>query len=971
MEEKKDNKDAEKKSQNNTKKTTKASSKNGSGAKKNTTSKTTTKKNTKGSTNKTSTTKKKTTSKPKIDENKKEETKVFENERIASISSRISDNTKMYTSTKEGKEEKETDSETNYIDTNSKKDKEVKGLEKKIKKDEKKNKKKHPKLWLAIKIFFIIIALIIVAGVAAFCAIFFSDNWSITKEQLLSDRGLKIVDLDGNEVANLTGDEITQKVSLDAMSKIPDAFIAIEDKRFYDHNGVDIIRTTSAILNYGMSLVTKKSASFGGSTITQQLVKITMNDDERGGIEGIKRKIREWSRAMQVEDMLEKDQILERYLNRIYLGSSGGLEVRGVESAAKHYFNKSASELDAAQCAFLAGINHSPNLYNPFEEGNNHSEDIRKRTLTVLDQMHEQGKISDEEYETAVTETNGGLPFEKGSMSNGNSSLSYHTAAAINQVAEEISAKQDISYPEAREILINSGYTLYTTVNKSVQEIAETEYKSGKYNRRVAGVQSAIAIVEPSTGYVVAGVGGLGEGLDTLGLNRINSARSAGSAFKPLVNIAPSLENGTIVASTLFDDSPTAFGGYSPSDDGGSSRGIMTIRTAIAWSKNIPEVKLLQLQGIDNACNFLSKIGITVDDIYKDLSLALGTQTVTPVQMAAAYAMIANGGIYITPTFYTKVVDQNGNTVIEAKQEKNRVMSEGNAYILTSILTGPIKQAGGTATAHANALGSMAVAGKTSTSSAAKDRWFCGFTPYYATACWYGYDNNEASVGSTNTAATIWFNVMKTVHKGLETKDFVKPDNIVSAKICTDSGKKATDKCKNTYTEIFVKGTVPEECKGHTVVEICKETNKLATEFCPDKEERLYTEEIDTEKKGNWKTRSLKETVKPPKDTCDVHTKAEEIDVPNVVGKTQSEAKKALENAGFEVKILQDEDRSKKQNVVLKQSATKAPKGSTISITVNSYKGGGNTTTNTTSNTTGNAITSSGNTTASNKVKGD
>jgi len=204
-----------------------------------------------------------------------------------------------------------------------------------------------------------------------------------------------------------------------------------------------------------------------------------MNDDERGGIEGVKRKIREWSRAMQVEKMLEKDQILERYLNRIYLGSSGGLEVRGVESAAKHYFNKSASELDAAQCAFLAGINHSPNIYNPFEEGNSHTEEIRKRTLTVLDEMHNQGKLSDEDYNTAVEETKGGLPFEKGSISNGNSTLSYHAAAAINQVAEEMSKKQDISYSEARELLINSGYTLYTTVNNSIQSTAEAEYRSG------------------------------------------------------------------------------------------------------------------------------------------------------------------------------------------------------------------------------------------------------------------------------------------------------------------------------------------------------------------------------------------------------------------------------------------------------------------------------------------------------------
>ena len=868
----------------------------------------------------------------------------------------------------------------NTTKLNPKKDKDIKKIEKQKKKEEKKKNRKHPKLWLAFKIFIIIILLLIIAGIAAFSAIFFSDKWAITKEQLLSDKGLTIVDQNGNEITTLTGDEISKKVTLSEMGKIPDAFIAIEDKRFYEHGGVDILRTTKAILNYGISIITGGDASFGGSTITQQLVKITMNDDARGGLAGIERKIREWSRAIQVEKMLDKDEILERYLNRIYLGSSGGLEVRGVESAANYYFSKSASELDIAQAAFLAGINHQPNNYDPFNEAVDNSEEIKSRTKTVLYQMKDQGKITEEEYNNAVQEVENGLTFTKGSASNGNSSLSYHSAAAINQVASEMSEKEDISYSEAREMLINSGYTLYTTVNTGVQATAEDAYKSGKYDRTrtVKGtevkVQSAIVIIEPSTGYVVAGVGGLGEGLDTLGINRINSERSAGSAFKPLVNIAPSLENGTIVASTLFDDSLTTFGGgYEPHDDSNKSEGIMTIREAITKSKNIPEVKLLQLQGIDNAVNFLGKIGIQVDDVYKDLSLALGTQTVTPLEMAAGYAMIANGGVYITPTFYTKVVDQNGSTVIEAKQDKTRVMSEGNAYILTSILTGPIKGTGGTATAYRNTLGNMAVAGKTSTSSSANDRWFCGFTPYYATACWYGYDNNEASVGGSNTAAKIWFDVNKVIHQDLETKDFTKPDNIVTAKICLDSGKKATDKCKNTYTEIFVEGTVPEECTGHTTVSICKETGKIATEFCPDTEEKVYTEEIDTEKKGNWTTKNPSNTTNPPTEVCNVHTKAQEIDVPNVVGKTQADAKKALESAGFVVKILQNEDSSKEKGLVLKQSATKAAKGATITITVNSYSGG-STVTNTTGGNSSNTATNSvlgGNTTNTNTAKNE
>ena len=860
----------------------------------------------------------------------------------------------------------------NTTKLNPKKEKDIKKIEKQKKKEEKKKKRKHPKLWLAFKILLIIIFLLIIVGIAAFSAIFFSDKWSITKEQLLSDKGLTIVDLAGNEITTLTGDEISKKVTLSEMGKLPDAFIAIEDKRFYEHGGVDIIRTTNAILNYGISVLTGRDATFGGSTITQQLVKITMNDDARGGLAGIERKIREWSRAIQVENMLTKEEILERYLNRIYLGQSGSLEVRGVESASNYYFSKTASELDIAEAAFLAGINHSPNSYDPFNEAVDNTESIKSRTKTVLYQMYDQGKISEEEYNNAVQEVDNGLAFAKGSASNGNNTLSYHAAAAINQVASEMSEKEDISYSEAREMLINSGYTLYTTVNVDIQGPAEEAYKSGKYDRNDGDyqVQSAIVIIEPSTGYVVAGVGGLGEGLDTLGINRMTTERSAGSAFKPLVNIAPSLENGTIVASTLFDDSPTTFGGgYAPKDDSNKSEGIMTIREAITKSKNIPEVKLLQLQGIDSAVEFLGKIGIEVDDVYKDLSLALGTQTVTPLEMAAGYAMIANGGVYISPTFYTKVVDQNGNTVIEANQEKTRVMSEGNAYILTSILTGPVKGSGGTATAYRNTLGNMAVAGKTSTSSSANDRWFCGFTPYYATACWYGYDNNERSVGGSNMAARIWFDVMKVVHQNLEVKDFTEPDNIVSAKICLDSGKKATDKCKNTYTEIFVKGTVPEDCNGHTTVTICKETNKVATEFCPDTEERVYTEEIDTERAGNWTTKSSKNTTEPPTDVCDVHTTAQEVDVPNVVGKTQADAKETLEEAGFVVKILQNEDSTKRKGIVLKQSATKAAKGATITITVNSYDGGGstNTTTNTITNSISNTV--SNNTTDNNTAE--
>ena len=270
---------------------------------------------------------------------------------------------------------------------NNNETKEVKKNEKIINKKNKKNKKKHPKLRLAIKIFVILMLVLIISGVAAVVAIFKTDKWAITKEQLLVEAGATLYDKDGNEITSLTGDEINKKVTLSDMGKVPDAFVAIEDERFYQHKGIDVKRTLHAVLKF---VTSGGKSSFGGSTITQQLVKITMKDDDRSGIAGVERKIREWSRAVQVEKMLSKDQILERYLNRIFLGSaSNGLEVRGVEAAANYYFNKSAKDLSIAQSAFIAGINHAPNAYYPFSETNDNSEKIKTRTLNVLSKMHE------------------------------------------------------------------------------------------------------------------------------------------------------------------------------------------------------------------------------------------------------------------------------------------------------------------------------------------------------------------------------------------------------------------------------------------------------------------------------------------------------------------------------------------------------------------------------------------------------
>lgn len=824
----------------------------------------------------------------------------------------------------------------------SKKNKDlIKENEKKQKENKKGKDKKHRKLKLFLKIFFAILVLIVIVCAATIFAIFKTDKWAITEEQLLSVNGAKIYDKDGNEIVTLTGDEINKKVELNEMGKIPDAFISIEDERFYDHKGIDIKRTAHAVVDY---ILSGGKSKFGGSTITQQLVKITMQDTDRTGIAGIQRKIREWSRAYQLEKMLNKDQILQRYLNRIYLGSSGGLEVRGVESAANYYFNKSAKDLSVAESAFIAGINHSPANYNPFTSKTDITDKIKSRTLTVLKKMNSLGKISDDDYKTAVDETNEGLKFEEGNVSNGKSDLSFHAAAAINQIAKELATRDDIKYDEARELLINSGYSIYTTVDQSVQSKMEEVFTDGKY--KVNGTQaehpsedhsgqSAMCVIEPSTGYVVGEVGGLGDDLNTLGLNRGLTSRQGGSAFKPLVTIAPGLENKVITAATLFYDTKTTFGGkYTVSS---YNHGIENMRQILTKSCNVPEVKLLSIMGINKSQEFLSSIGIDVDGNSAGLSMSLGTVDVSPLQMAAGYAMIANKGEYIEPTFYTKVTDDKGNTIIESKQDKKRVMSEENAYIEESLLTGPVKS-GGTAASFNGFLGSMDVAGKTGTTETAGDRWFCGMTPYYAGACWYGNDNNNGSFRGGNPAATVWFNCMKKIHQDLEVKSFEKPGGIVTVKICKATGRKATDKCSDTYSEIFSKDSVPEDCDGHNTVKICKDTGKIATEFCQNTEEKTYGVVIDTEKDANWSPK-LSGT-EAPTDTCDVHTSAPKINVPSIVGKTQEQATKELQAAGFKVKVTKSDDKNKSKGIVLSQSEKKAVKGAEITIVVNQYDGG-------------------------------
>ncbi len=830
-----------------------------------------------------------------------------------------------------------------------------KNTKKETNKNEKKAKKKHPKLKKFIIICFVLLILLGLIGVGVFAGIFFSDKWQISKDDLvISNENTEVFNADGKKIAELTGDENRQIITLAEMGEyLPNAFVAIEDERYYSHFGIDVKRTAGAILTY---VTNGGSSSFGGSTITQQLVKNMMNDDASEGAAGVERKIREWSRAYQIEQMLSKSQILELYLNKIFMGST----VYGVESASQYYFNKSAKDLSLAEAAFIAGINHAPNGYNPYGETDN-SEKIKTRTITVLEKMKSLRntevpeligltKISEEEYDKAIEEAKNGLKFKKGAISD-NSNISYHTAAAIEQIISELAKEKDVNYDTARVMVYNGGYKIYTTEDSSIQDIMEKEYLKDKYIRKATTKvgkekkqhsQSAMVIIDHKTGQVVGCVGGLGDDVSALGQNRATqSYRQPGSSIKPIVAVGPALEEKIITAATLYDDSRTAFGGEYYKNSTGYP-GIISVRAAVERSSNVVNMKILANLGVDKGVEYANEFGLSkYNSKDESITLALGGtySDASPLQMAAAYATIANGGEYIEPTFYTKVENSSGKVVLETNQEKRRVLSEQTAYVLTNILKSPVYGFYGHATASGCAISGIETAAKTGTTTSMKDRWLCGMTPYYAATTWFGYDEPETIpniAGDSNPAKVIWKAVMKEVHKDLDDAKFKKPSGVVTAKICKVSGKMATDKCESTYSEVFVSGTVPTACSGHEKVKLCKESGKLATEFCPETEETVFVEKPEKERNASWKTSAGKK-YNEIEDECELHTEETmNSKVPNVVGKTETQAKDAL--IGFEIQVIFDTDTTKADGVVLDQSlkaGESVKKGSKITLTIN------------------------------------
>lgn len=638
-----------------------------------------------------------------------------------------------------------------------------------------------------------------------------SYKWKNLVTDMFVNENSVVKDTDGNIIATLGSERKKEKISFSEMpDNLKNAYVAIEDERFYSHHGVDIKRTGSAILSYIFNF---GSSSFGGSTITQQLVKNLTGDNT----DSVIRKVKEWGKAYELEWYFSKDEILELYLNVIYVGPN----IYGVQTGAKYYFSKDATDLSLAECAFLAGINNAPNSYNPFGDADN-SEKIENRTKTVLSKMLELEYINQEEYSSAVEEVENGLNFKEGSIESEDGIYSYHTDALINEIISDISEEKNITTDFATNYIYLSGLTINSTQNSNIQNITEREFQKKTYQvmseNGTDTSQSAMVIIDQSNGQVISCVGGLGEKDTARGLNRATqSVRQTGSAIKPLAVLAPALDKKIITPASIYDDTQKVFeDNYSPENYDGYL-GEITVRRALESSQNIPFVEIMEELKPKNSIKYLEKMGIsTLTDKDNNLSLALGglEKGISPLVMASAYATIANGGTYIEPTFYTTIVNRLGKTVLESNPKEKRVISQNVAYVLSELLTQPVQGANGTATYCS--ISGMDVAAKTGTTDENYDRWLCGFTPYYTAVTWFGYDQNETVYyNNQNPAGLIWANVMKSIHSNLEGKRFEKPSGVTEATICAKTGKLANTGCPNTYTEYFVWGTVPGTCDIH------------------------------------------------------------------------------------------------------------------------------------------------------------
>ncbi len=680
----------------------------------------------------------------------------------------------------------------------------------------------------------------------------------------ISDYTSYLYDMNGNLISSIADVEYRDWANIeDIPDMLKNAFIAVEDVRFYKHSGVDFKRLFSAALE-----ILGNSNSSGGSTITQQLIKNKVLGAQRN----YKRKIQEAYLALELETIVDKDTILEAYLNDVDLGESN----YGVKSGAKDYFGKELSELSIRECAMLAGLTKAPYRYDPRKNMyQRDSMDVTNaRTDQVLSRMYQAGFITKDQYNSALSEK---LNIVEVSQQKQMSDMAYFVEYAISDVVTHLLEKRGLSNTSANRIAIEnelrtSGYHIYTTVDPTIQKtvqdtlstwenypsLADTskslmvETKEDGTVLETVEPQAAAVVMDYHTGDLRAVIGGRNEPTVRKGINRASqSYTEVGSSIKPLSVYGPALDLGYSPGSITYNmDGPisgwTTEKGY-PSGGLDSRYGPVTFRRAIVSSLNVPAAHILMDDVTPAiAAQYLYNLGATENKINVDgAGLALGTSGLTPIQMAAAYSTIANEGVYQEPLSFTKVLDAQGNVILDADEvrDTHRVFQASTAWMLVDMMTDAVKTGTGTKAK----IDDMTVAGKTGTNSDYASVYFAGMTPYYVSTLWVGHDYpiNKLKKGSSggNEAAPLWQAYMAKIHEGLTDKPIIDEDptslGLVKRTVCSVSGLLATDACKadedhKPVTEWFLADKAPTaNCDMHVTLNICSAENALATEFCP------------------------------------------------------------------------------------------------------------------------------------------
>ncbi|MGN0142969.1 MAG: transglycosylase domain-containing protein [Roseburia sp.] len=733
-----------------------------------------------------------------------------------------------------------------------------------------------------------------------------------------------VLNANGDQIATLVASGSNRKfVTIDEIPiDLQHAFVAIEDARFYEHNGIDI----KGIIRAGVKGISSGfHFSEGASTITQQLLKNTVFTSwtsESSMADKFQRKFQEQYLALELEKKVSKDWILENYLNAINLGQN----TLGVAVASERYFGKDVSELNLSECAVLAAITQNPSRYNPIS----HPENNADRRLKVLGNMLEQEYITQEEYDAAVADN----VYDRIQLVNietdNDNIYSFFVDELTDRVIADLVEQKGYTETQAYKALYQGGLTICSTQDPDVQAIADEEVNNVdnygfdpkvSFSYRVSILspdgtisnyseqtmlsyyqwsdsnydlnfdseeeaaaaieaykseimqegdtivegsevvtytlqpQVALTIMDQSTGEVKALVGGRGDKSASKTLNRATSTtRQPGSTFKILACYAAALDAGGLTLATVQDDAPYSYttgDGAAVNNYDGRYRGFTTIREAITYSMNVVTVKNYVQIGPSLGAAYIRNFGITtlLDSEVDNQTVTLGglTNGVTNLELTAAYATIANKGTYIKPKFYTKILDHDGNVLLDnTTPESHTVLKESTAWLLTNAMEDVMTQGTGTS-AYFGA--TMAQAGKSGTTTKNRDALFAGYTPYYTCVVWGGYDDNTPQANSqVSYPKKLWKAIMSRIHEDLPYADFGTCDDIVTAQVCSESGKLAIQgvcdcdpRGSCVYTEYFAKGTEPTDyCDHHILVNLCVGSNALATSSCPEVTTGVY-----------------------------------------------------------------------------------------------------------------------------------